>query len=337
MAPTLPNFFIVGAAKAGTTSLARYLASHPAVYLCPVKEPNHFATDIDATRFRADYRRAALFDVAAYLREPKLEARHTGHVPDRSDYLQLFREVAGEEAIGEASVSYLYSSTAAAAIRDEIPDARIVISLRDPVERAYSHFRMDVTTGVAARDDFCEAIERDQALSQKGWGVSSLYVELGMYHDQVERYLDMFGRDRVRILLHEDWTSRPFETVGDLLEFLEVDVGKDPAPVAGAFNPGVDARFPSVNRLVAQNRLANRLAHALPASLRHGVRRRVLETAPAARMPTSQERARVLPYFEQDVAATAALIEMDLSRWLAQASDKADTGGAEDDVATTNR
>jgi hypothetical protein len=314
----LPNFFIVGAAKAGTTSLARYLASHPAVFLCPVKEPNHFATDIDETRFRTDYRRAALFDMAAYLRMPKLEERHTGHVAERSDYLQLFREVAGETAIGEASVSYLYSRTAAAAIQDEIPDARIIISLRDPVDRAYSHYRMDVAAGMATGDDFCDAIDRDQAQIDKGWGVSSLYLELGLYHDQVERYLDRFGRDRVRILLYEQWTSRPAETVGSLLEFLEIDADGPPVPMANVFNPGVEPRFPSVNRWVAQNRVAHRLAHALPTSLRRGVRHRALETTPVGRAPTAQERARLLPYFEQDISATAALIGMDLSGWLAR-------------------
>ena len=312
-----PNFFIVGAAKAGTTSLAQYLAAHPAIYLSPVKEPNYFASDIDAGRFRADYRRVTQFDVTAYLRKPQLEERHTGWFFDRSDYLHLYREVSGETAIGEASVSYLYSATAAEAIEAEVPNARIVISLRDPVERAFSHFRMDVAAGVAVSNDFVTSIERDYALPDKGWGVSSLYVELGMYHDQVERYLDVFGSDRVWILQYEDWIRHVPETVAILQEFLGVNPSEEAVPAPGGLNIGTDPRFPAVNRLMTQNPLAYRVAHALPASLRKGIRRRVLDGEPTRRSPTADERARVLPYFAQDIAATGLLTGMDLSCWLA--------------------
>src|SRR5579864_1438595 len=111
----LPNFFIVGAPKAGTTSLYHYLDQHPQIYMSPVKEPNYFASEVRLEGFSEEFREQAVTDIAQlrkYLDGPISEKRFGGLVAAWPDYLKLFKNVQGEQAIGEASVCYLWSESA---------------------------------------------------------------------------------------------------------------------------------------------------------------------------------------------------------------------------------
>jgi len=176
-----PNFFIVGACRGGTSSLHFYLRQHPQVFMPAWKEPCFFSP----------------------LRPFAEMAFPHPSVSDRAAYLRLFSKGAGCRAIGEASVSYLWDPGAPARIRAAVPDAKIVVSLRDPIERAYSHYLKDVREGWQGLP-FYEALLEDWKRPEKGWGVAHLYTELGLYHRQVERYLDTFGPEQVLILLFED-------------------------------------------------------------------------------------------------------------------------------------
>ncbi len=202
-----PNFFIVGAAKAGTTSLYAYLRQHPEIFMPEeVKETHYFAQvrPSHAQRFASPV-----------------------FISDRADYLRLFRKARGYPAIGEACPSYLWSEAAPARIHAAAPGARIIITLRDPIERAYSHYLMDYREGMQHLP-FFEALQADWQSPEKGWAVSNLYVELGCYARQIERYWRFFGEDRVHILFHDDLrrlAAGDRQVLADILRFLEVDVG----------------------------------------------------------------------------------------------------------------
>ncbi len=169
-----PDFFIVGAAKAGTTSLFDSLAQHPQVFTPRVKEPNHFSTIAPPPERRAFF--------------PSIR--------DESEYLALFAAARPEQVTGEASTSYLWDPEAAARIHAVAPGARIVAMLRDPVERAWSHYLNDVREGVETRS-FDDAIEADAADPDGRWGDASLFVQLGFYTHQLRRYLEIFPDTRV--------------------------------------------------------------------------------------------------------------------------------------------
>ncbi len=202
-----PNFFIVGAAKAGTTSLYSYLRQHPEIFMPEdVKEPHYFA--------QVHPSRAQRFASPVF-------------ISDREAYLRLFRAGKNYPAIGEASPSYLWCEEAPARIHAVAPEARIIIALRDPIERAYSHYLMDYREGVQHLP-FFEALRQDWHSPEKGWAVSNLYVELGFYARQIERYLRLFGEDRVHILFHDDLrrlAQGDRQVLADVLRFLAVDVG----------------------------------------------------------------------------------------------------------------
>lgn len=134
-----PNFFLVGAAKAGATSLYAYLRQHPQIYMSPIQEPNFLADEIHPENFSPEFRmRIARWqvDFRSYLDGPMTERFPSGPVSDNGDYLRLFRRAGGHMAIGEASPSYLWSKTAPSNIAERCPQARILMVLRNPIERA---------------------------------------------------------------------------------------------------------------------------------------------------------------------------------------------------------
>jgi Sulfotransferase domain len=211
----LPNFIIVGAPKAGTTSIYAYLKRHPEVFMSERKEPHYFS------RFTVDPE----FD---NFRSP---------VRDPDEYRELFRGSEGYKAIGEASSSYLSDEHAAMSIKSEIPHAKIVISLRNPVQRAYSHYLMELREGREARS-FQDALAADQARAERGWGVSAQYVELGLYSEQVRRYISIFGRSNVLIVLFEDLSRDTAAVMHQVAEFLNIDPTLFPESAFGTvFNP----------------------------------------------------------------------------------------------------
>jgi hypothetical protein len=194
-----PNFFIVGAAKSGTTSLHEYLARINGIYMSPIKEPNFFLEEVGP------------------LYGHLLEA----HFADEREYLSLFKPKHGETILGESSVTYLCDDKAAGRIHDKVPDARIVIILRDPIERAYSHFLHHLKYGFETSFDFLEAIKSDYNKERKGIGFAHMYIEYGLYSHQIQRYFDLFGRSRVKVIIYEDeFRPKTKETVQDVVYFL---------------------------------------------------------------------------------------------------------------------
>jgi hypothetical protein len=217
----LPNFFLVGAPKAGTTSLYQYLAQHPQVYMSPIKEPCYFSEEIRpenlAPEIRGDPRK-----VDEYLAGPMTERKFGGPVVRWQDYLRLFEGVRDEVAIGEASVIYLWSPTAARNIARAVPDARILIVLRDPIERLWSQYR-DMVAQLGPRWSFDDLVAA--CLSYRGDKLTFEYpfLELGRYREQVARYTSSFAA--VRICHYEHFCGAPQSTLASMYRFLGIDDG----------------------------------------------------------------------------------------------------------------
>ena len=135
------------------------------------------------------------------------------------NYLELFKDAGNKPAVGEASTGYLPDELAPVRIRERIPDANIIIMLRDPVERAYSHYSLLAIYG-HERKPFYQALLDDQARHGKLLGQARLYVEQGLNFDGIKRYLDTFGSRKVRIYLTEDFSTDSAKMLEDVCEFL---------------------------------------------------------------------------------------------------------------------
>jgi hypothetical protein len=187
----LPNFFVVGAARAGTTSVGRYLGEHPQVYMSPVKEPSYFARDIVNVEIRGRWRR-----------------NQGGVVVDWEQYKGLFRNAAGESAVGEASTAYLISPEAPGKIRSSLPDARVVILLRSPVERAFSTYRMFRRQG-QLRVSLGEVLRNQDSRDMAEWRRKIL--ETRKIARGVERFLTQFPENQIRWYYYEEFSASPVE------------------------------------------------------------------------------------------------------------------------------
>lgn len=227
------------------------------------------------------------------------------HVRDEQEYLALFRGATTEQLIGEASTSYLWDAEAADRIKRAVPEARILVMLRDPVQRAYSHYWNDVREGLEKRS-FEEAVaEEHQRSGRGGWGVTSLYLDCGRYADQVGRYLDRFG-EAVRVDFLEDYVSDKAGTVAGVYSF----VGVGPVPAGPAQRRMNEISLPRnrLGRAVFSSGAARRLARAaLPRSLRGRLRGALLEEADPPPMEPAT-RALLTEVFRPEAARLSALL-----------------------------
>ena len=262
--PRWPNLFLVGAAKAGTTSLYAALARHPKIYMSPMKEPHFFSRIQPAARWEAFF----------------------PHVSDEDEYLALFGGVANEPVVGEASTSYLWDREAAGRIARAVPRAKILIVLRDPVDRAYSHYRNDVREGMERRT-FIEALEAEQRDGAGGWGASSLYLDCGRYAGQVERYLGRF-EGRVKVLFFDDLVGDEAGTIAGVHGFLGVQPAS--GELGERMNPGSQPRNRLSGAMLASGRLRAIVRSTVPRGARARLRSALLRQAPAPPMdPAARE------------------------------------------------
>lgn len=234
-----PNFFIVGAGKCGTTSLYKYLRQHPEVFMPDRKELHFFSTDL------------------------KRRNRIT-----EQDYFGLFQYAGTSKCIGEASADYIYSRAACSRIKELLPDSKIIIALRNPVDKVYSTHAYALWRGREEFDDFEEALAKDYQYRERKRPRRRKYIDGARYAKYVRMYLELFGRDQVHIVLFEDMVSDPERVFKELCHFLEIrtDVGVS----FGRHNARRRARFKRLSLLLVPSSSAIQLGKRL-LGRRHGL------------------------------------------------------------------
>jgi Sulfotransferase family len=309
-----PDFYITGTVKGGTTSLYNYLYEHPDIYMCPVKEPHFFSTDIDPSTFREQYRKMVNVDIDEYIRNG-IDSRlvSSAFVREEKTYLQLFGNVKPSQIMGESSTSYLISKEAASNIYKRNPDAKIIIMLRDPVKRAYSHYLMNYRSG-SVKGAFQVELEKDMHAEPKGWGRTRLYADHGFYYEQVKRYLDIFGADKVKIILNEDLSSDTAAVVQDTYSFLGVN-----PDFHGEFHERHNSATIPVSSfarfLLRQAELIRVASKIIPKPIRNSIYRNMLVTNNIPQLDDESKKLLVNIY-KDDTKKLQDLIGRDLSHWL---------------------
>lgn len=312
-----PDFFIVGAAKAGTTSLYNYLKLHPDVYFSPIKEPHFFSTDINLDDMRSDFKKNVQRDVGDYIKNSLGAPRHGTFVRNEDHYQQLFSLVKNEKRVGESSVSYLFSKVAAQQIKAYNPAARVMIILREPVERAFSHYLMDLRIGYE-KAGFREALNADINKERRGWGQSHLYVELGLYYEQVKRYLEVFEPANIKIMLHDDFKAAPKKLLSEVYAFLEIADKTAEIDFSIRHNK---AELPKSRTLQAIEKMPivqKILADYIPGPLRRKLKSGFYSTDKLPKL-TMEDRKTLAHYFHDDIIKLSELINRDLSDWVKHA------------------
>jgi hypothetical protein len=297
---TMPNFVVIGAAKSGTTSLYHYLDQHPDVYMSPVKEPNFFALEGEKADFRG----------------PGADERiNRWSVTDLDAYRRLFEGASDEKALGEASPLYLYSEKAAERIKHHVPEAKLIVVLRNPADRAYSSFLHVVLNGREPYKDFARALEAEDERIRANWDWVWHYKNMGFYHEQLSRYFEAFGPEQVQVHLYEDLNRDPNGVVRKTYEFLGVDasfVPRDPP----RYNVTGVPRSKLLNDLL---RKKNPLKSAVRPFLPKKFRRRLLidmQNRILVKPPFPEDvRGQLVAGFTEDLSKLQELIGRDLSGW----------------------
>ncbi len=308
-----PDFFIVGHAKCGTTALYEMLRHHPQIFMPDYKagagkEPWYFSRSNPQPQTTGE--RSIAF---------------TGRFPMTLDeYLLLFTGARGDQRIGEASTSYLWSPTAAAAIADVQPAARIIAILREPASFLYSLHLQLLQNHHETEKDFRKALALDDARREgrhipkhSYWPSALIYSDRVRYAEQLSRYHAVFSPERVLVLIYDDFRSDNEGTVRAVLRFLEVD---DSAPIdVVATNPTVRLRSERVRDIMRAMRGGrNPLAQAaraggkaiVPRRLRHGVGRRLVYGSP--RPPDAELMLELRRRFKGEVVAASEYLGRDL-------------------------
>lgn len=297
-----PNFFVIGAPKCGTTSLCEYLRAHPRIGMSIPKEPHYFCTDF-STRFRKIY--------------------------TEQQYLRCFDHVRdGCAAAGEGSVWYLFSEAAVANILRFAPDAKFIVMVRNPLDMVYSWHaqalysrdetvaEFEIAWRLQSKRAYGEGVPRStrEPRCLQYWKVASLGEQLGRLYEQVTR-------DRVKVIVFDDFTNDTAKAYSDVLGFLGVP-------------PDGRTDFPRINenkahRSTAVGHLLSRRPRALMRGVLGlkeavGIRRlgiiaalTTINTRRGLRRPLDAKfRAELSSAFQKDVEELSSLLQRDLSHWL---------------------
>jgi hypothetical protein len=296
----LPNFLIVGASRCGTTSLYHYLKEHPDVFMSRIKEPSFFLAQFNPVP------------------EKGIGDDKKKYYQDFDDYCRLFEQAGKSKAIGEASTENLYHSEKAIPyIQQYLGNPKIIISLRNPVERAFSAYTYLLSENREFLS-FEEGLEQEEKRRRDGWRQIWFYQDAGFYFRRVKAYLENFGD--VKICLFDELKKTPVSLVQDIFRFLGVDP---------SFVPDVTTRYKTSG--IPRSKKINRLFET-PTRLRSFVRavgrfiltedrwiqwRDTLKAKSYAKAEMKAETRKTLENaYREDILKLQDLIHRDLSRWL---------------------
>ena len=204
-----PNFFLIGAPKCGTTAVAKALAAHPEIFISEPKEPEYFV-----------YARGNPYGF-----DPK------SNISNLADYMALFDGVRDKKVVGEASPLYMYAPYIASEIIAFNPDAKIMVILSNPVERAYSHYlfwyqyekRAPVSPNDFREKFFTGAFNSKIVLGDGDYIPMEFVRSFGFYHRLLQPYFATFPRERILVLSYDDLKANPAYFLKRVLKFLQVD------------------------------------------------------------------------------------------------------------------
>ena len=311
----LPDFFIAGAPKAGTTALHAALARHPDLYLSAVKEPKFFLTDGPPPA------QGGPGDAKTY-RE---------HIWRQPDYEALFASAPPGTITGESTPFYLYNLAAQQRINKLIPQARMIIVLRDPIERAHSNWTHLWSAGLDPIDDFVGACDAEDRRLAAGWADFWHYKRIGLYGEQLEHLYTLFPAERVLLLRYRDLVDNPGGTLDRICAFLGIRQGLiDQVPRENVTaHPELTRRHQNLSRIVrACSAVTSRLPGHPGKVMIDQMERRLQQGAAPRRPLTWAERQALIPYFEADIRLLGELTGEYFGNWTAPREDAGGLVGA---------
>ena len=301
-----PDFFIVGAGKSGTTSLSRYLSEHPEIYIPDIKEPQFFAF------YGVEYRN----------NKPK----PFSYIKNMEDYFSLFKNAQEYQILGEASTWYSISYCVDRAIEsikkfygEKANNLKFIFIIRNPIERIFSAYVMYVDIGLEDLP-FEKAISLAKKRIEEGYRLELNYIENMFISYSVQKYLDTFGKNKVKIYLYEDLRENPYWLLRDIFEFLEVDPNFVPSNLDISYNISGIPKSPVhkfiYNVTVSYNPLKPIIKKILPKHTKDKITQHLRKTLYTKPQMPPEVREKLKEIFKEDILRLQEFIGRDLTHWL---------------------
>lgn len=274
----LPTFLIIGAAKSGTTSLYYYLKQHPKIFLPKIKEINYFA-----------YRGQTKGRFWARTRE-----EYEAHFDDTENF----------HAVGEVTPLYFSTEGTPERIKRVIPETQIIAILRNPVDRAYSHYNMYVRAG-----------RENRTAKEALLDVNSVYTRVGFYYKNLSKYFDLFDSKKVKILFFDELKSEPKKLMKELYNFLEVD-SSIPLDVTAKHASSFMPKNMYLNRIIKSDFIRFKIKPIIPQKLIGLVLK--LKNCYSTKPPSlpNELRSALISIYKDDILNLQEYLQKDLSRWI---------------------
>ena len=284
-----PNFFIVGGSKCGTTNISYYLDSHPEVFVSKLNEPYYFCKWDLSNNFKRE-----------------------SMIRDEVKYLELFKDVKTEKVIGEATPSYLHSPNSASKIKERFSDSKIIISIRNPIERAYSGY---FSNEFMRKDNlsFKEMIDSHKKLIDENEFYIYNILEPGFFSKHIKRFQDNFTSDKIKVIVFEDYIKNTEKSIKSILEFLELDTDFEFTE-----QPKRGYRIPKnkISKLALENKTIRKLStFFIPTVTRQQIGEKFMLKETEKPVMNLEERSYLKEIYEDDVKELEILLDRDLP-WL---------------------
>jgi len=299
---TRPNFFIVGAQKSGTSALTGWLQLHPRVFMSFPKEPGYLAFLEGGYPYPDGYGRPA--PASKWV------------VSDREKYLDLFAEAPDDSAvIGEASTWYFSTPGVAARIKQYSPDAKILVILRNPADRAYSAWCHARREQLEPCDDFASALDMEQERGEVEFLLR--YHRMGLYSEALKEYQSLFDPSRLLLLFYEDLVGDEAILWQKLCAFLDIDA-LEKVPQQRRLNQSGQPRSRVVQSMLKSYRFRRAVRAVVPFRGAAFIKEK-LDNVNLKRFPALDEasRYRLRQFYREDIEKLSLLTDRNLDSWLA--------------------
>ncbi len=303
MEKILPNFFLVGAAKAGTTSIYKYMemSKSPEIFIPENKEPSFFALE------------GKKIDFHNFPYELKLITRY-------EDYLDIFRGSESFKIRGDFSTPYLYFYKETVKnikkYYKNTSNLKFLIILRNPIDRAYSQYYHYVRDALESLS-FEEAIKAEKDRMKKNYHFDYFYIDRGFYYKQVKAYLDNF--ENVKILLFEDLKKNPYKTLEEIFNYLELDTKYlSNIDFNKKFNVSGKPKIKLLSKIIfSKNPVAKAIKSSIPKETREKMKQFIYKVNLNRKEKMKEETREYLKkVYREDIEKLSELIKKDLSHWL---------------------
>lgn len=295
----MPDFLVIGAARAGTTALYEALKDHPEVCLTATKETNYFSSK----------------DQELNVVGPGAEFINNS-ITRLADYQAQYKAAKQGQMLGEICPLYLFVPAAPGNIREAVPDVKLIVSLRNPIDQAFSHFLYARHHAIEPEADFLRVLDLEEERLNAGWQPLFGYSRFPRYGEQLARYLDLFPRENLLVMDYADFRTDNQAFLAEICRFIGVDDTYRP-DVGGSVNAGGTPKNRWLQELIMRPNVLTAPARVMPVSWRRAIRDR-LASRNAGGRETMPEAARAIlrDRLADDVAVLSDLLGRDYSHWL---------------------